>query len=375
MELAWASGMPGLSPHERGNLGLADEARLCLGTIPARAGEPRIGPEIFGTAGDYPRTSGGTLVEFTCQQFDMGLSPHERGNHAPSSSATCRRRTIPARAGEPRPRSARTASTWDYPRTSGGTRKALGRLERLGGLSPHERGNQEMPLCLCHVRGTIPARAGEPLRRSSTAPSGEDYPRTSGGTLPRFARQLRESGLSPHERGNRSTSTSFFLKTRTIPARAGEPQPPPSPRRGLRDYPRTSGGTRIPPPVPHSARGLSPHERGNLFGDVDNGFVSGTIPARAGEPAASSSSSAFSRDYPRTSGGTPCPRWMHARSPGLSPHERGNLTRAWDAALAWGTIPARAGEPGSWRIPSPSVRDYPRTSGGTLSATSLVALH
>ena len=91
-------------------------------------------------------------------------------------------------------------------------------------------------------------------------------------------------GLSPRVRGNLAGTTYIFVGSRTIPARAGEPQPPYFMTFYYGDYPRACGGT-----FPIHARfvltkGLSPRVRGNptsLTGSIDRVR---TIPARAGEP-------------------------------------------------------------------------------------------
>ena len=54
------SGIGGLSPHMRGNLGVGVVADVVGRSIPAHAGEPSIGVWVMGAAQVYPRTCGGT---------------------------------------------------------------------------------------------------------------------------------------------------------------------------------------------------------------------------------------------------------------------------------------------------------------------------
>ena len=71
-----------------------------------------------------------------------GLSPRERGNHRRLRERVCAVGSIPARAGEPRADGRATRSRRVYPRASGGTTIASVASTRRAGLSPRERGNQ-----------------------------------------------------------------------------------------------------------------------------------------------------------------------------------------------------------------------------------------
>ena len=97
---------------------------------------------------------------------DQGLSPRLRGN--PHTPCRCkpRSRSIPAPAGEP---SRMVANTWSvrvYPRACGGTENAR-QVELIGnGLSPRLRGNPSgYPPAVAGTR-SIPAPAGEPRPRT-----------------------------------------------------------------------------------------------------------------------------------------------------------------------------------------------------------------
>ena len=72
------------------------------------------------------------------------------------------------------------------------------------------------------------------------------------------------------------------------------------------------------------ARGLSPRVRGNQ--DLAGGAVDAerSIPARAGEPASTGTSTPTSRVYPRACGGTDDFAPRTGTLTGLSPRVRGN---------------------------------------------------
>ncbi len=94
-------------------------------------------------------------------------------------------------------------------------------------------------------------------------------------------------------------------------------------------------------------------------------IVQGTIPARAGEPGTGGQRWRRNRDYPRSRGGTSITT-IHCKAAwGLSPLARGNLGRTWRPFRWPGTIPARAGEPDSTSTLHSLTTDYPRSRGGT----------
>ena len=110
------------------------------------------------------------------------------------------------------------------------------------------------------------------------------YPRACGGTDGIRRRRIAGGGLSPRVRGNPFSDDSIWLRIRSIPARAGEPQ-----SRGVASwnsevYPRACGGTSQSPVFHYDVDGLSPRVRGNPLVAVGSGLRSGSIPARAGEP-------------------------------------------------------------------------------------------
>ena len=70
----------GLSPLARGNLLHLNLERLHSGSIPARAGEPRVGLSVMDGLRVYPRSRGGTDYMLSHPTEPWGLSPLARGN-------------------------------------------------------------------------------------------------------------------------------------------------------------------------------------------------------------------------------------------------------------------------------------------------------
>ena len=72
---------------------------------------------------------------------DFGLSPRVRGNPADTVVRFSRRRSIPARTGEPAASVTLTVDDAVYPRAYGGTAHHSSKARRQLGLSPRVRGN------------------------------------------------------------------------------------------------------------------------------------------------------------------------------------------------------------------------------------------
>ena len=364
----------GLSPHARGNLRRYGLPSLGFGSIPARAGKPFRSSWSFPLYGVYPRTRGETLSPGAAAPDVQGLSPHARGNLRRRGAGTTRRGSIPARAGKPRdPRRARAAE-WVYPRTRGETADRDAGVVGVEGLSPHARGNPGPRVPAPVSSGSIPARAGKPRGRWRWWRCRRVYPRTRGETRTASRPAAPYKGLSPHARGNRRQRRQASRWPGSIPARAGKPAASPATRRPMWVYPRTRGETQRYGSLQSRRAGLSPHARGNPMAPAASPAPSGSIPARAGKPSASASAATGPWVYPRTRGETGRFRHRLRARRGLSPHARGNPGRTTPPYHTHGSIPARAGKPHTTQTPLPHARVYPRTRGETsISPCALTA--
>ena len=192
-------------------------------SIPARAGEPTAWSVAMFPVGVYPRACGGTGGMPIRAQWGAGLSPRVRGNHARRQWPNTGNGSIPARAGEPTPRPRDPTPTTVYPRACGGTPVGRGEDCRLAGLSPRVRGNLSDQRPQVVGNGSIPARAGEPSAILPASSGCAVYPRACGGTSRVDADVYSQVGLSPRVRGNRSARPGAHPGRGSIPARAGEP--------------------------------------------------------------------------------------------------------------------------------------------------------
>ena len=153
----------------------------------------------------------------------VGLSPHARGNPSAPRSLPGPTRSIPARAGQPRTPCLPRIGQGVYPRTRGATPVKAVSQSIAAGLSPHARGNRLEMRSPRHRQGSIPARAGQPIIGRHNPTNQGVYPRTRGATVVRPPPQSLGRGLSPHARGNPDRNTSHDPLKGSIPARAGQP--------------------------------------------------------------------------------------------------------------------------------------------------------
>ncbi len=355
----------GLSPHARGNLALMTSPTFLRGPIPACAGEPNSNSTRFFPRGAYPRMRGGTVRSAKRPKRPRGLSPHARGNRDQIVDPDIWRGPIPACAGEPPGGRVCSRHRGAYPRMRGGTPAITWPSGPVKGLSPHARGNRTSTRDRAAFRGPIPACAGEPLRTRAFVSSVRAYPRMRGGTWCCCPAPCWAWGLSPHARGNLAVKAHFSRWTGPIPACAGEPQGRVSRRQIFGAYPRMRGGTVRRDSRPRWGGGLSPHARGNHVLLTFTLKPQGPIPACAGEPGHLTVHIDGAGAYPRMRGGTASVGHVETVGQGLSPHARGNLGCARLYAAFLGPIPACAGEPSHPRPPPPWPRAYPRMRGGT----------
>ena len=349
----------------RGNHNARNLEQELRRSIPARAGEPLRGGTRRCCSRVYPRACGGTFLRSFTPVPSTGLSPRVRGNPHRDRGQEARQGSIPARAGEPRRSGAGLGSIWVYPRACGGTAGCGRRTYHSSGLSPRVRGNQLHRQRRALYQGSIPARAGEPSSRRCSRRCGRVYPRACGGTRFDLTTHSWRMGLSPRVRGNRDSQGDRRGRLGSIPARAGEPRRADQRANHHRVYPRACGGTAYDEAEELTNSGLSPRVRGNRLPCCRTVPGWGSIPARAGEPPGGRLITAIAGVYPRACGGTASAAWSFPSIEGLSPRVRGNQIQIRVAGRVHGSIPARAGEPNSWRPLDAKSWVYPRACGGT----------
>ena len=358
----------GLSPRVRGNQRANDHIHQRGGSIPACAGEPDALLKSAAAQWVYPRVCGGTFVPATLRGCRRGLSPRVRGNLRAGPRRTSASGSIPACAGEPCPAWAWASPCWVYPRVCGGTDYDDWLAAVSAGLSPRVRGNRSHRLYLRALGGSIPACAGEPGSLPNGRLQNKVYPHVCGGTRHCVDAPAYHPGLSPRVRGNLALSTRREGRVGSIPACAGEPAGRTTGGRWCWVYPRVCGGTSGLCGGGGRRQGLSPRVRGNRGGGTGGPGGVRSIPACAGEPSIGGRRPPVRPVYPRVCGGTRRRGWRGCGGWGLSPRVRGNRNRGGAGGVGGGSIPACAGEPSCYRLPSIISAVYPRVCGGTRSA-------
>ena len=111
----------GLSPRVRGNRAYIAATAIAERSIPACAGEPPPTCETPRSPEVYPRVCGGTSMMTEISRCERGLSPRVRGNHGNHTCPSGASGSIPACAGEPRLGGRGAAGRRVYPRVCGGT--------------------------------------------------------------------------------------------------------------------------------------------------------------------------------------------------------------------------------------------------------------
>ena len=192
----------------------------------------------------------------------LGLSPRGRGKPPTISTLTRSERSIPAWAGETVRRALRRDSRWVYPRVGGGNIPEITLFLRDGGLSPRGRGKRLALRPARCPRRSIPAWAGETILRARRHPFGAVYPRVGGGNSILQYEKGSCAGLSPRGRGKPLPYALNLVEPRSIPAWAGETLCGQADQRRVRVYPRVGGGNGVFANPSRRAQGLSPRGRG-----------------------------------------------------------------------------------------------------------------
>ncbi len=195
----------GRSPHARGSPLGGDDARPHQGSIPACAGEPLGASYLLGAREVDPRMRGGAMQQSLSGRTGEGRSPHARGSRLPPGQQQRLAGSIPACAGEPVRRVLGDAGRWVDPRMRGGAALEVRDSVRSQGRSPHARGSQVSSLGVSARVRSIPACAGEPYPFPPALRATVVDPRMRGGAANGYRLRMVTKGRSPHARGSRRT--------------------------------------------------------------------------------------------------------------------------------------------------------------------------
>ena len=169
----------------------------------------------------------------------------------------------------------------------------------------------------------IPAHAGQTTALPSASRSPSDHPRACGANGPAPRSPTRTTGSSPRMRGKQTVSRFAGVRSRIIPAHAGQTRRPDRHRGVHADHPRACGANPCRPPIRWMNTGSSPRMRGKRTRPSDAPSPARIIPAHAGQTRSLRSWPTCRPDHPRACGANYCSAISANHVPGSSPRMRG----------------------------------------------------
>ena len=217
-----------------------------------------------------------------------------------------------------------------------------------------------------------------------------DHPRIRGTNSSRTSSPLMILGSSPHTRDKFYRMPPHNLRTRIIPAYAGQISGVVCHSPGEQDHPRIRGTNQLPFRSRLKRPGSSPHTRdksllwsairegsriipayaGQIFFSILLLHPSRIIPAYAGQMGIRSRNSLRKRDHPRIRGTNLCCGLQSVKDQGSSPHTRDKYVRRAVCAMADRIIPAYAGQICKHCGELIDKEDHPRVRGTNPSLTA-----
>ena len=254
---------------------------------------------------------------------DAGSSPLSLGIPAPPPGSPTPTRIIPALAGNTIVIIGPPGRARDHPRSRGEYFISTAAGCRGLGSSPLSRGIRRGTRVHCHDAGIIPALAGNTHRGRSRGSGGGDHPRSRGEYTPQRVKNPHQPGSSPLSRGIPPSRRGMRPWLGIIPALAGNTGSRPSHTDVATDHPRSRGEYRCSHGVGRQSGGSSPLSRGILLARGKYLLKTRIIPALAGNTSWLTSFAGCAGDHPRSRGEYPDVPGASSRKKGSSPLSRG----------------------------------------------------
>ena len=353
----------GSSPRMRGKLGDPGGGVAGVRIIPAHAGQTSPATRPAGRAPDHPRACGANTLRRWVMPSRSGSSPRMRGKQRTGHRVQAARRIIPAHAGQTKPAWHRSLMPSDHPRACGAN---SGQPQTGGddfGSSPRMRGKPAARSRRVMRVRIIPAHAGQTSAAARAGWSRPDHPRACGANVLTLHLHHAASGSSPRMRGKRLDFKGFELKSRIIPAHAGQTTTTGACDAATKDHPRACGANAKWLRSCPAPSGSSPRMRGKLADETAVVTASRIIPAHAGQTNTSVFSLACATDHPRACGANVISGRLRHASGGSSPRMRGKLHQVQRATYADRIIPGHAGQTPPDSPPVVFHPDHPRACG------------
>ncbi len=353
----------GSSPRLRGTRRRGPVDAFNRGIIPALAGNTLPSGGHLRRERDHPRACGEHRGRAHGAGHGGGSSPRLRGTLISVPFSVVCLGIIPALAGNTDGSAWCSRRTWDHPRACGEHELAVCTFNTLQGSSPRLRGTPPFVNRTFVWIGIIPALAGNTPLPASTRMALWDHPRACGEHTADGGTLVAQVGSSPRLRGTLSDQQQISGVGGIIPALAGNTLPLGSGSGVTGDHPRACGEHVGLNPLAPGRLGSSPRLRGTPFQCAYDCTSGGIIPALAGNTSCFFATLLVPWDHPRACGEHRIVEQTRDADGGSSPRLRGTHPQSRHAAPRRGIIPALAGN--TWRGTSSCSGhgDHPRACG------------
>ena len=202
----WRRAAPrwGPSPRARGIPPDGETPALQLGSIPASAGNPPAAGAVPIVYGVHPRERGESCGRRAQASLKQGPSPRARGIPLARARLVEHQRSIPASAGNPWRTSRRPSAPRVHPRERGESLPGQPGRVRAHGPSPRARGIRAAIGAQSAPPRSIPASAGNPRPRPPRRRARWVHPRERGESTVHPLHDAVDTGPSPRARGIRT---------------------------------------------------------------------------------------------------------------------------------------------------------------------------
>ena len=334
----------GSSPQVRGRRRSGIPPVRLVGLIPAGAGQTLPSQYRRYAVRAHPRRCGADKYRHQGRSDGAGSSPQVRGRPAPGGAARRRAGLIPAGAGQTEQRRGHFRTNWAHPRRCGADSCPPPLHQPGPGSSPQVRGRLGCADGSGHLRGLIPAGAGQTVGQSPEPPARRAHPRRCGADVKQVQAQADMAGSSPQVRGRRRHPLNLRTTGGLIPAGAGQTCFGQFLPVHLRAHPRRCGADCSAVPPESLRGGSSPQVRGRLVLETRRRRGPGLIPAGAGQTQCHALEQSNPRAHPRRCGADDYGLAPNDAYAGSSPQVRGRPVRDVMGAVRRGLIPAGAGQ-------------------------------
>ena len=233
--------MAGSSPLARGTLRQQAGPDRERRLIPARAGNTRSCASPFSGTPAHPRSRGEHGCEHSMEFPDAGSSPLARGTHGRDLAGPGLPRLIPARAGNTVASSYGCRRTPAHPRSRGEHPYSFRYSVFMVGSSPLTRGTPDSTANPFLRSRLIPAHAGNTNQFAKPWPADPAHPRSRGEHVAKAVSSRYRHGSSPLTRGTPTRLNRSHPRLRLIPAHAGNTSRLPSVQCQGSAHPRSRG--------------------------------------------------------------------------------------------------------------------------------------